>query len=192
MIVYHVTGTPFEQVDLDIARKIIKAPGSNRNPKGALGLWTSTIPRQCSGFGAHCAKIAIKSDFSPIAISLSRLKHCYDNAFAEPDELSLSPPSDADLARMLDNSVDLFSEFGRKLGGYGDVLFIKDGNRTAGEIIILNPGCIEAIEWQRLGSMTDVEPVQYPMRDIYFDPVTQQKVDSIAISEGCVIELPAE
>lgn len=91
---------------------------------GAIGLWCSTYPRMCSGFGPNCYEIKLKLATKRYGMSLEDLKKLSDKRS--------SRESYSDLRKYcLDNSFD--------------VLYIKDRWDKVGEVIIINYEQVESI-----------------------------------------------
>lgn len=91
---------------------------------GAIGLWCSTYPKMCSGFGQNCYEVKLKPSAKRFGMSLEDLKRLsYERSSRE---------SYSDLRKYcLDNGFD--------------VLYIKDRLDSVGEVIIINYDQVESI-----------------------------------------------
>lgn len=145
--IYHVT-------DYEWTKPCHKKIVSLRNERwthqnSVLGLWCSTLPKLCKGFGKNTFELSIKND--SISLGLT-----YD-----------------DLVKLTSNlSVDATLNLRKYLIDFADVIYILDNNKTIGEIIILN---FDSIEKVVNVSLDDVKDIKYKIKKIdiknqlYFD-----------------------
>lgn len=170
MIFYHVTKSEFDFPDFEKILDILIDPESNKNPKGALGLWMSTRLKSCTSFGSCVAEIHLKDDFKPAFLEYEVLRSNYDHAHC--DERSAA------------NAPQLFHDLGRALGEHADVLFINDSLPIAGEVIIINTDCIDKIIWHHDFDFSRTDIKEYLMRNIQVDQDIQKRIEKITIENG--------
>lgn len=108
---YHVSP---KQYDFPCRQKINEAREWSRwHANGVMGLWCSTLPNMCMGFGKHIYQVDIKEDAIIKGVSLQQL---FD-VTSEMEDFS-------ELIAGLENKVD--------------VIYVVDSNPYVGEVIVIN------------------------------------------------------
>lgn len=124
---YHVSPKKF---DFPCRQKINEAREWSRwHANGVLGLWCSTFPKMCGGFGKHTYQVDIKDG---AAIKGVHLKEFF-NVTSDMEDFS-------DLIACLENQVD--------------VLYVVDSNPHVGEVIVINFAAID--NFMEVGAVNDI------------------------------------
>lgn len=113
-VLYHVSPRKFDfpnRAEINAARE-----WSQWHPNGLLGLWCSTAPKMCAGFGKHVYRVVLKPEavrkglaFGTLYLGTRDLEH-----------LEQFQPMIDDISQS------------------ADVVYIKDGYDVVGEVIIFN------------------------------------------------------
>lgn len=92
---------------------------------GAIGLWCSTYPQMCRGFGDNCYLVKLKPDVSRYGLSLEDLK-----------KLSWERQTRQAYSDLRQHCLDTGI----------DVLYVVDRNPFVGEVIIVNYDKVQSLE----------------------------------------------
>ena len=178
MIFFHVSKQKFDWPDIDAIEEFILK--NEKSVNGTLGLWISTNPAACRGFGEEVAEIKLCDDAVHVKLPISDLKLYVNGALDSNSQITpRSPGFDIDAYdRQL---VALHKELGREYSKHADVLYIEDASPFAGEVIILNFDAIESIRWHDNFDFDNPEIAQYRMSKIPFDTEAQEKIDNIRL-----------
>lgn len=131
---FHASPARFDQPDFETALGVICAPASERNPKGAIGLWSAPFP--CEGFGPETASFRLADDARYVSIRINSFKGLY---------YGLGDVVDSHLDRA--GLVQAFVNFREALSPRADVLLIDDTSGRLGEVVILNLDVIRDWTW---------------------------------------------
>lgn len=182
MIFYHVCKKPFEWPDIDAIEDFIVK--NKKHPNGTLGLWISTSPKSCRGFGEEVGEIKIKDDAIHVKMTIRQL-YAYSSGGMDLSFANENENFDIEAHDRL--VMNLHKEMGREMARFADVLYIVDANHCAGEVVVLDFDAIEKIKWHDQFDFERRDIEQYAISSIPFDEEAQQKINNIYLSDGKLI-----
>lgn len=128
---FHASPSRFDRPDFEAALGVLAEQPTQRNPKGAIGLWCA--PFVCDGFGPETASIRLADDTRYVSLPIRCLRDLYDAlGDSELDQAGL---------------VQAFVNLREALSPQADVLLIDDSSDRLGEVVILNLDVIEDWTW---------------------------------------------
>jgi hypothetical protein len=130
---YHVS--PYEFLTPCIEMCTEKAIADEKHPNGVLGLWTSPFPRmfESTPFGPHVYSVTLHESAREVLLPYQSLR-----------ELDMAQKDLADDCP--EAPFEFYASLREIVGKDYDVLYVADGSRSVGEVIIVNLDVIKGFE----------------------------------------------